>query len=123
MRRRALLLPLVPFVLVAAFAAPAGAATVSLAGQVIHDPGDGVKLPEVRLRWDELSVVAAPGEANRLTVADAAGGALLVRDDGAPLQAGEHCAPVAGGVRCAVARSERHRLRIRLGDGDDRLDL
>ena len=42
-----------------------------------------------------------PGESNLITIAPAAGGGLLVRDDGPPLIAGEHCTGGGREVTCS----------------------
>jgi Ca2+-binding RTX toxin-like protein len=64
---------------------------------------------------------AAPGEANRMTITEAWGGSsyrFLVRDEGAPLRAGDGCEQVEpNAVACMAAAIGP----LRLGDGDDRL--
>ena len=71
---------------------------------------------------------AAPGERNALTT-EGAGPALILRDAGAEITAGDRCVPIAGGVSC-VAYAERHvrcepagvpgrrRRRVPTADGD-----
>jgi Ca2+-binding RTX toxin-like protein len=64
---------------------------------------------------------AAPGEANRVTITEAWGGSsyrFLVRDEGAPLQAGAGCEQVGPN---AVACTAQAIGPLRLGDGDDHL--
>lgn len=103
--RRALLLALLGVLP----AAPAQAATISVARS-----GCG---PESRYCSARLDVVAAPGEANRLTLERRPDG-LLVTDAGAPPTAGAECARVdERTVRCPGILV----VSIELGDGDDAL--
>jgi len=91
-RSRAPALTLLAF---AALAAPASAATVST--------GDGV-----------LEVLAAPGEANQLTIRSP-----TVTDAAAPVVAGPGCAPVPSGATCLPTAG----AFVDAGDGDDAVDL
>jgi Ca2+-binding RTX toxin-like protein len=79
-------------------AAPARAADVSLSGTTV-------------------TVAAAPGEANRITLTLGAG-LVTVIDTGAALTAGGGCTPAgAGKATCAVATPAG--ATVTLGDGDD----
>jgi Ca2+-binding RTX toxin-like protein len=81
-------------------AAPARAADVSLTGGTV-------------------TVAAAPGEANRLTLALSAG-VITVTDTGAAVTAGAGCAPAgAGRATCAIAAAAG--ATVALGDGNDTL--
>ena len=81
--------------LLASFNAPAEAATVSVDGST-------------------LSVQAAPGEQNQLTVE-----APSVTDPGAPLTAGPGCAATPEGATCTPTTG----AYIDAGDGDDAIDV
>ena len=74
-----------------------------------------------------VQVSGAPGEANRIRL-ERRGGFFVVRDDGAPLEAGEGCSATAPGeVVCPIRQSapgtRLELLRTSLGDGDDELLL
>lgn len=71
-----------------------------------------------------LRVTAAPGEANRVVVREAADGSVTVEDRGSrrPVAAGRDCARTARSrVRC-TAGLPLDGIAVRLGDRDDRLD-
>jgi hypothetical protein len=87
--------PALTLVALAVFAAPAGAATVSVDDST-------------------LRVLAAPGELNQLTVRGAS-----VKDTGAPLVAAAGCAPSPGGATCAASDG----AFVGAGDGDDAVDV
>jgi hypothetical protein len=87
--------PALTLLALAAFAAPAGAATVSVDDST-------------------LRVLAAPGELNQLTVRGAS-----VTDTGAPLVAAAGCAPSPGGATCAASDG----AFVGAGDGDDAVDV
>jgi hypothetical protein len=90
-------------IVVLAWAAPgASAATVSTVGVVKY--------------------AAAPGEANRLEVSGAPGGALAFRDAGATIAPGPGCAEASpGAVTCTASGIAA--VEIDLGDGDDVLAI
>ena len=102
----------------AALILPGGAwaATVEL---VYEEP-----IPGIAESAYALSVVAARGEANRITVASNSD-AFAVTDAGAPLTAGDGCQEVPrGGVRCPTPQPARDRsVFLDGGDGGDRLAL
>ena len=115
-------LPLAVLALLAA-APAAGAATVSVATSEAYEYGGGPAFPPSRVVTQELRVVAAPGEANRLDVAMRADGAFEVRDGGAPPVAGTGCAPAGDAVACPIQPAAVARMTADLGDGDDTADV
>jgi hypothetical protein len=86
--------PALTLLALAALAAPASAATVSVDGST-------------------LRVLAAPGEANELTV-----GASTVTDLGSPVTAGPGCGPAPSGAACLPTTG----AFVDAGDGDDAVD-
>jgi RTX calcium-binding nonapeptide repeat (4 copies) len=106
--------------LLAALAAPATAATVSVVDVSTFGGPPG-----------QYSLVysAAPGEANRLIAREAfPARAWIVSDAGATVIPGPNCAAQGGAVACAVPASATGRpalfsVRIDLGDGDDRAQI
>jgi Ca2+-binding RTX toxin-like protein len=110
--------------LLLAFPAAAGAATASV--QPYVEPPDtdpfGSCSRYMMCPPDMLVFDGAPGETNQVTVTEESEGfqrlRYVVRDDGAPVQAGAGCRQVdAGTVECTAATVGP----VRLGDGDDRL--
>ncbi len=101
--------------LLAALAAPAAASAASVQVVASGDP---------RLVTVTVLVTGAGAERNRVDVA-AAGGAIEVRDAGAPLTAGSGCTPAGAVVRCGPSggRSGFDALSVDLGRGDDHLLL
>lgn len=77
----------------------------------------------------EFTLVAADGEANRLTIESPRPGAaeLRVRDAGAALTPGEGCVAEDEWVVCradrGTAQPQLQRTEVRLGDGHDELEL
>jgi len=61
--------------------------------------------------------VAAPGEANRITVRGGGGSDVIVRDDGAQVTAGAGCRLLDQ----ATAACPRNSVMVRAGDGDDEI--
>jgi hypothetical protein len=101
-------------------ASTAHAATVSsvhLYDDEIPDPVDPVELEVWR-----LAITAAPGEENRISVTTSAG-AVVVRDTGAPILAGEGCAPAGDGAVSCPKPDGWLDIRAALGDGADTLDV
>ena len=90
-------------------AAPAGAATVEIRGDV-----------SAAIRY-----VAGPGERNALRIAGIEGSwpeAYTVEDPGAVITAGEGCVAVDPHLAvCVSASGALYHLQVRLGDGDDLL--
>lgn len=68
----------------------------------------------------KVSFEAAPGEANRVTVARTPE-SVRVSDEGAPLVAGPGCALVGGRVECPSELVAS--VALRLGDGDDVVEM
>ena len=84
--------------------------------QLLHDGGPSPPLAD-------LVVTALPGESNRIAVAPAEGG-VLVRDDGAALIPGEHCAGGGAQVTCSgMAAGTELQLYVSGSDGDDRIAI
>jgi RTX calcium-binding nonapeptide repeat (4 copies) len=111
--------------LLLAFPAAAGAGTASVEPYV-EPPGIdpfGSCSRYMMCPPDMLVVAAAPGERNVVTITQEPGpefGRLrfLVRDDGAPVEAGQGCEQVEpGAVACTAATAGP----LRLGDGNDSL--
>lgn len=70
-----------------------------------------------------LSFAADPGEANRLSIEEAADGALIVRDDRARLRSGDRCSPLgAHAARCGPPTAPASVL-VDLGDRGDEARL
>jgi hypothetical protein len=90
-----LALTLLAFAACSAFAAPVHAATVSVAGST-------------------LEVLAAPGEANQLTIHDS-----TVTDTGAAVVPGPGCAASTSGATCLPTSG----ALVDAGDGDDAVDV
>jgi Ca2+-binding RTX toxin-like protein len=75
---------------------------------------------EVSRAGGELIYAAAPGETNRLSVADFGNGELVFGDTTAALTAGEGCRPAqpeGHGATCSAAGIDQ--VRINVADGDD----
>jgi hypothetical protein len=77
----------------------------------------GAQAATVSVDGDALRVVAGPGEANQLAIAQLApGSSMTVTDSGAPLTAGPGCASAAdGSAECAAVA----RIEVDAGDLDD----
>ena len=110
-------LPAVAVVVVLALGSPAIAATVTLE---YEEPVPGLE-PEPAYA---LTLVAAAGERNGLSISRDTGG-WTVQDDSAPLTPGDGCAAVsASEVRCGTTKPARHYSAfVRMGDGGDRLRM
>lgn len=76
---------------------------------------------------DVVDVPAQPGEANKITIRPD-GDNVLIRDEGAPLTAGEGCTAVdQQTVRCPLRQNAADQavqvLQVGTGDGDDLVDV
>jgi serralysin len=100
-------------------AAPAGAATVSLEFVSHHPGGDGTPAHDVY----RLTFAAAAGETNDVTIRGVP--RVHVRDDGAPLGAGENCRAEGTEVVCAPQSTFMTIIgvSVELDDGNDRLEI
>jgi hypothetical protein len=86
----------------AAFAAPAKAATVSVDGSAVH-------------------VLAAAGETNQLSISSSVLGSITVTDVAAPLSAGPGCVPGDAGVTCVTPADAF--IDVSAGDLDDSVTI
>ncbi|HEY8584129.1 MAG TPA: calcium-binding protein, partial [Capillimicrobium sp.] len=68
------------------------------------------------------TVAAAPGERNDLVVDSRPDGGFVIRDAAASLAAGPGCDAEVGAVACP-ASTPLQRMRVTLGDGDDRANI
>ena len=89
---------------------PAGAAVVRL-GLEEGSPAD-------------LYVTGLPGEANAVAIGQSADGRLVVRDEGAPLVAGDNCTGHGSEVTCGpVPAATPIQIGVTTGDGHDRISV
>ncbi len=68
-----------------------------------------------------LTIAAAPGERNAMTLAPGPDGGVLITDAGAPLRG---CTPAAAGaILCPGGEARSFVPQVELGDGDDTVDV
>lgn len=110
-------------VAVAAAVVSSAAAATTVTQSVVFEPG--YRGSDIDART--VTVQAGRGERNELTTTEDAGGAVRVRDAGAPLSVGAGCALDGDTAVCAVLRTADPSvtsgtdlaIHIAAGDGDD----